>query len=85
MSEICGLCNVIGLVFIEAGGLKLKIEPPLGVMEKPRSAIAASKSVQDIEPRASDVENRVFKSAAVDALTWNCWTGSGVTSCGVFG
>jgi hypothetical protein len=53
---------VIGLLSTEAGELKVKIEPPLGVTENPRSAIAASKLVHATEPCASDRENKVAKS-----------------------
>lgn len=86
ISDRCGLCKVIGLVMlIEAGGLNSKIEPPLGVTEKPRSAMADSKPLQGIEPLASDFKNSLEKSAAVAALTLNCCAGSVTTICGVSG
>jgi hypothetical protein len=58
MWDACGVCNVIGLVFIKARRLDVKIDPPWGATENPRSAIAALKAVQDTKSCASDLESR---------------------------
>jgi hypothetical protein len=75
------VCNVIGLVFIKARRLDVKIDPPWGATENPRSAIAASKAVQDTKSRASDLESRAEMVDTVVFLTLNCCAGSVTTIC----
>ena len=85
ISEPCGLCIVAGPPSIDEGGLKAILDPPLGVTENLKSAIAASKSVHATEPRASDLENKVLNSIAVASLTLNSCVGSVAKGCGASG
>ena len=52
-----------------SGGRKVKTEPNLGMTENPKSAMAALKRSQLIEPRDWDFVKRVEKISAVDELT----------------